>query len=695
MLALASAVAIHAEAGPAAASDKPLVLETLHVTAPFPALTVPTAEVARAELALVPGGAEVIEADRYLTGRASTVADTFFLSPGVFAQSRFGSDEARLSIRGSGLQRTFHGRGIRVLQDGVPLNLADGGFDFQAIEPTATAYINVWRGGNALAYGSSTLGGAIEYISRTGRNAPGGFARLEIGSWDYLRATIAGGVANQEADAYASFTQQSQTGFRDHAKQNNQRLFTNAGWRLADNIETRLYLTAVKTDSELPGSLFKSELKTDPTRRNSVPLTITQDQKRDFELLNIADKTTIRNGDTTWDFSAAWSYKDLDHPISPVIDQLSNNLLAGATVTNTADLFGRDNRLRAGLLISRGETDSVNFDNVNGRRGARTQRDEQVATNVEVFGEDQLALGGGFTGILGANAGRNIRKNDRIFTLVAPPAGTITSYDRSYDNVSPKIGVRWDDAAKNTQVYANVSGSYEPPSFSETATGTGASSAAREAQTATTFELGTRGTRGPVRWDGAVYYAKVRDELLTVIDPVSLLSLTTNADRTTHAGVELAAEADLLGANWDDKPANRLVARSSWTYGRFKFDGYRTAAFDYSGKTLAGLPPHLIRGELVWENAAGWYAGPTFEWVPVKAYIDHRNTFAADPYAIFAFKFGRRLESGLSWFVEARNLADKKYAATTGVIDNAAGVDQRQFLPGDGRSVYAGIEYRF
>jgi iron complex outermembrane recepter protein len=29
------------------------------------------------------------------------------------------------------------------------------------------------------------------------------------------------------------------------------------------------------------------------------------------------------------------------------------------------------------------------------------------------------------------------------------------------------------------------------------------------------------------------------------------------------------------------------------------------------------------------------------------------------------------------------------------VILNASGADQAQFLPGDGRSVYAGIEYRF
>ena len=193
----------------AATDSLPIQLEPLDVNATRPApLTVPTVDAAREELALTPGGIETIDANRYLRGRASTVDDAFALSPGVIALSRFGSDEARLSIRGSGLQRTFHGRGIRVLQDTVPINLADGGFDMQSLEPLSTDYINVWRGGNALAYGASTLGGAIDYISRNGRSAPALSAHLEAGSWDYLRANLSGGGVRGDLDGYASFTQQ-------------------------------------------------------------------------------------------------------------------------------------------------------------------------------------------------------------------------------------------------------------------------------------------------------------------------------------------------------------------------------------------------------------------------------------------------------------------------------------------------------
>ncbi|MBX3741505.1 MAG: TonB-dependent receptor [Akkermansiaceae bacterium] len=660
-------------------------LETLTVEAAREraSKTVPTVAESKVELSKTAGGTEVVDSERYLTGRASTLADTFALSPGVFAQPRFGSDEARLSIRGSGLQRTFHGRGIRVLQDGVPVNLADGGFDMQSLEPSASRYINVWRGGNALAYGGSTLGGAIDYVSRNGRTDPGGFARLEAGSWNYFRGTLAGGFSNDATDAYSSFTWQSQDGFRDHAEQNNQRLFSNIGWNISDGIESRLYITGVLTDSQIPGSLSKAQLKDDP--RDANPTNATGDYHRDFELYRIASKTTFTNGDNQWDLTASWTYKDLNHPIFQVIDQRSNDALLGVTFTNTSDLFSHENQVRAGVFLTRGVTHAAQFQNLNGTRGTLLSDSDQIATNLEAFVENQFTIGNGFTAILGASAAHNRREIERQFA--GPP-----DYTYEYNEFAPKIGLRYD--AENYQVYANVSGSYEPPSFSETYT----ANTARDAQTATSFELGTRGSWGFFRWDATAYHAEIEDELLTVIDPSTGLSTTTNADRTTHSGLEIGTEIDLLGNDWNDDPAHRLVFRTAWTYGRFEFDRHTTAAYDYSGNKIAGLPPHLIRGELLWQNDQGWYAGPTFEWVPVKSYVDHRNTLSADPYALVGFKFGRRQEQGLSWFIEARNLTDERYAATHDVVDNALTVvpqPARVFLPGDGRSVFGGLEWRW
>ena len=658
---------------------EPRTLQTLVVDSDSAeSLTQPTLEQDKLDLAKIPGGTEVIDAERFLTGRSSTLADTFFLSPGVVAQSRFGSDEARISIRGSGLQRTFHGRGIKFLQDGVPLNQADGGFDFQAVDPLAISHINVWRGGNALSQGSTTLGGAIDYISQTGRSAPGYSLRAEAGSYEYFRTRFSGALTEGSQDLYFSLSQTQQNGFRDHAVQEAQRFFSNYGIQLTDDLETRFFIAAIHTDSDLPGSLTKAQLDANP--RQAGAGVVAQDNRRDFELFRISNKTTLRRGDNTFDFFAAWTYRDLDHPLNfGVIDQQTNDFLIGTTFENNSELYGRENRLRSGLNFTYGDTDNAIFANNGGIRGFQFVDTERTATNLEYFIENQHEISPGLTITAALAAAYSTREESGTATL-----------DEDYFNIAPALGATYE--VNGIQYFGGYSRSFEPPSFSETSFVAAGTRIATDAQTADTVEIGSRATSGPIRWDVTAYYSRINDELLALTDAATGISATINADRTVHYGLETGFEADLLGSDLDgETPAHRLVLRSSYTYGSFRFDGDD----QFGDNRIAGIPPHLLRGELLWENDQGYYAGPTFEWVPVESFIDHSNTLSADPYALVGFKVGRRVSEGVSWFIEAKNLTDERFAATHGVIQNANGTDTAQFLPGDGRSVFAGFEWKF
>ena len=51
------------------------------------------------------------------------------------------------------------------------MNYADGGGDFYQIDPRYYRSIEVLKGGNALSAGSSTLGGAINFVSPTAYTA--------------------------------------------------------------------------------------------------------------------------------------------------------------------------------------------------------------------------------------------------------------------------------------------------------------------------------------------------------------------------------------------------------------------------------------------------------------------------------------------------------------------------------------------
>jgi len=668
-----------------AATNAPVKLPTVVVTGTTnsPSLTVPGVVQAEAAARLVPGGTDIIKAEDYKTGRASTLKDVLAWSPGVFIQERFGAEEARLSIRGSGLQRTFHGRGLKLMQDGVPLNLADGGFDMQAVEPLAVDYVEVLRGGNALRYGSTTLGGSVNFISPNGYTAPRLSLRAEGGSYGYVRGQVASGMVVGQADYYASVSHFSQDGFRDHARQSNQRVFANLGYKINETVENRTYYTYVITDSELPGSITKAQLDTTPSMANAG--NVTGNQKRDFELHRIANKTTWQHEDNRVDLGIFWSHKDLFHPIFQVIDQNSNDFGVDLRYTRTADLFGRRNELTVGFAPTVGFVENVQFTNTGGGKGPMTLQNEQESENLDFYIEnkhwvnDRLAL---VAGVQFSYANRNLNG------LVASP-----TFRQDYLGVNPKVGAVY-ELTEGVQLFGNISRSMEPPSFSEMGNaGVPATFVPRSEQTAWTGELGTRGERGRFNWDVTGYYSILKNELLVLTLPGGGGTSTINAENTIHAGIELGAgyriwEGISTGDSGSDADAITARVAYQWNNFHFKEDGV------FQNNTIPGVPEHFTKFEVMYTHPCGFYFGPNVEWSAIKTPIDHANSFYADPYGIVGLKGGWRNDK---WgvFVEARNLNDKRYAASTGVVLDAAGADAAQFLPGDGRAFYAGLEWKW
>ncbi|MBO6827471.1 MAG: Plug domain-containing protein [Sneathiella sp.] len=115
-------------------------------------LTVPSNEEAREIIERTPGGVDLVTEAEIENKFSQSYEDSLSMVPGVTAKKRFG-EEVRLTIRGSGLSRGFHLRGLKLLQDGVPFNQADGAGDFQELDPKATQRIEVYKGGNALEHG--------------------------------------------------------------------------------------------------------------------------------------------------------------------------------------------------------------------------------------------------------------------------------------------------------------------------------------------------------------------------------------------------------------------------------------------------------------------------------------------------------------------------------------------------------------
>jgi iron complex outermembrane recepter protein len=667
-------------------------LDEVNVTAARPvAITQPNIEIAREEINKTAGGVTVINMDTVREGRTSNFADSLGLATGVLAQSRFGAEETRLSIRGSGLQRTFHGRGLKLMQDGIAVNLADGSFDFSSIDPMATDYIEVYRGANALQYGSSNLGGSINFISRTGYTAPTFEVRTEGGSYGYYRLGATAGGVQGDVDYFVSASKYHSDSFRDNAQQGADRLTGNVGIKISDNIETRFYAGYINNDSQLSSNLSKAQLKDDPKQATLTagPLAGQGINERDVNLWRIANKTTFLFDATKLELGAFYSNKSLFHPIIDlfvfgndtlgVIDQQSDDFGINMRVTHQGEMLGYKNELIVGIAPTYGKTDAKNYRNVNARRGALINDFDQKATNLEVFAEDRLNISNELTAIVGLQYAH--AKRESKDQLIRPATGN-QSVDESYSQISPKLGVLY-QLQPQVQVFANVSRSFEPPSFGELNSRVAST---LKAQAGTTFEIGTRGNSEHIDWDAAIYYARLQDELLQVAPATSVLaSQTVNANKTIHRGLELGLTARL---------PMHLESRSSLLINDFKLDGDAT----FGSNRLPGVQRSLLRSELLYRGndfLNGFYIGPTIEWSPQRYNVDFAETLYADSYFLWGMKAGQKVNQHWSWFLEGRNLANQKYVATTGVARNQNGADGALFLPGDGRTAYMGITWTY
>ncbi len=654
-------------------------LETVTVTGSRSTLTVPDTAQATANIERTAGGVEVVPDTAFKAGPASAIKDILAYVPGVVTQPRFGPD-ARLSIRGSGLSRSYGNRGLQALIDGVPVNTSDGLLDLSEIDPSAYRYVEVYKGANALRYGGNSLGGAINFVTPTGRDASSFDGRVDAGSFGFIRGQAATGGASGPLDWLVNASAQKEDGYREHSKASFDRLNTNLGYRISPDVETRFYLNAYKWRARIPGEVDKTTALTDPKAAN--PVWVVQDQQRNIDSVRLTNKTTVRLGDTTVDFGVYGLHRHVDHPIFQYLDFKVDDYGGFVRATDERTLGGLRNRLIVGANVNNGKLDMQQFVNLAGAvKGALVASMVDTSKNISAYAEDSLSLNSGLGVIAGAQYLRATRNRLDRFLSNGDQSGSA-----SYGLWTPKVGLLW-DVAPGWQAFANVSRSAEVPSYDTYAAGT-PSTTTLQAQTATTYEIGTRGHRGDVNWDVSIYRANVRNELQCLTTgPFSPCS-TINAGPTVHQGLEAGASAPVVTSIFTN--GDRVWINAAYTYSDFKFAGDAR----YGNNALPGVPKHVLRVEALYRQPSGFFAGPNVEWAPGHYFADSANTLTIDPYALLGFRVGFDSKDGWSAYLEGRNLTDKHYISTV-AISGAATASSQVFNPGNGRSITAGARYKF
>jgi len=653
------------------------------------ALAVLSAQQALKEINNTPGGVALVPAEAYRNSTvANTIKDILDYVPGVFAQPKWG-DDTRLSIRGSGLSRNFHLRGIQLYMDGIPINTSDGYGDFQEVDPTAYKYVEVYKGGNALQFGANSLGGAINFVTPTGRDPNPNGASFDFGAFNTRRLQVNAGGANGPWDGFATASTQASDGFRDHSFGSSNKLSANVGYQISPDVETRFYLNANEVRQRIPGSVDRTTALTSPTTAAAV--NVANDWQRNIDIMRIANKTPIRLDGTQLEFGAFGVDRHLMHPIFQWLDYRYKDYGGFAKLTDDRVIGGFHNRLIAGVNILNGTIDAQQFVNVGGFKGAQTSSLRQTPENYSAFAENSFYFLPNVAFVAGTQYLFAVRDQHVNFSTNGDLNGR-----SSFSLWSPKTGLLW-QVDPSWQVFGNVSRSAEVPSFGESVSPNFLNPSlpnipffSIKPQTATTYEVGTRMKRPDYAWEVTLYRSEIDNELLCLYSAFGNCNVT-NANKTVHQGIEAGAGAAIFRDIFVSGAApDKIWLNIAYTLNDFRFDNDPV----FGNNQLPGAPRQFVRAELLYKHPTGLYAGPNLEWVPQAYFVDSANTLMTSAYAIWGFKAGFDNGGPVSGYVEARNIANKAYIASASIIDRANAASPL-FEPGTGRAFYAGLRYRW
>ncbi|HWB58115.1 MAG TPA: TonB-dependent receptor [Chthoniobacteraceae bacterium] len=656
----------------------------------------PDADTAAQQLSAIPGATGVVTPENFQQSRGAYLDDFIPYAAGVYIQSGQGSEDTKVSVRGSGIQSDDIA-GLEVMIDGMNVNQADGEAFLQDFDLRTIKYAEIYRGADALRWGGITLGGAINFVTMTGYDAPPFEAWLSGGSYGFIEEGFLSGLSKGPNDVIFSFSNHNLDGFRDHSIENDDKLFLSLGTKIGDSAENRVYFYYGRLNQQNPASLSRQQMYADPTQTS--PQSIAQDWDKNWEYGRVVDRFVVKGDD--WQLLAGGYYNhrdqfqrgefDSDTPLGNDFFR-SNDFGGDISFQSTEELFGQLNRFTFGMNPTFESEVDTYYQNINGANGSPISGDRTFATNVTLYAENQHHLTKNFSVLFGAQliyAGRHY--SDRFDN----PADGDQSGTGDYWGFNPKIGAIY-EFNEHTQAYVNLSRSFQPPSFDESLeTGDDGDELFNRLnpQSATTIEIGTRGKEERFSWDLALYRSWVKNELLDLTNGMGVPLGTVNASHTVHQGIEASLDTDLAkgliagGRGNEDE----LSFEQSFTYNDFRFSNDST----YGNNRIAGAPVAFYKAELLYKLPCGLYFGPNLEWNVSSYPADEANTLFADPYALLGFRAGYKSPRGLEVFFEAKNLTNKIYAATVEAVGNATSEGGNNFNPGVGRAFYGGVSWKW
>ena len=685
VLSASSAAAQQSARDTSRAAPSPATLATVRVTA--------TREGPRAPIEL-PYAVTLTRPDSLAALRRLGADELLFAVPGVALANRQNpAQDPRISIRGFGARSAFGVRGVRVLQDGVPLTLPDGQTPVDVVDVEGAERVEVVRGSASSLYGNAA-GGVIDI-----RSAPPSlvsvapYARI-VGGDRVPTITAAGAGGTLGPLGYtSSVTRVVGRGYRDYSDQR----ATRAALRLVHPREERsllpgLTLAARLSDVDLaesPGALTRAQLDTAP--RMADPLSV---RKRAGKIVRQGDLAlTVAQPfgqRVALDATVYGSVRTLENPLTFAVvnvgrssggasARLSGDGTLGTHVVRLAtggDLqWQNDDRQEYEACID-ATTASATCPTPSVQRGRLRKDQRELVSSAGPFVRGELAILPSLLASAGVRADAvRFRVRDRLIDATNPD----DSGERTLHAVSPAFGLVW-RTTPLASLYATVSSSFETPTTTELGNkpdGSAGINPELQPQRALSLELGAKGliSGSALRWEIAAFQTGARDELVPFDIPGGAgRRYFRNAGRTRRVGAEAGAGADV----------GRLSLQAAYSYSRFRYVDYVVGTTSYAGKRIPGVPEHALAATAAVHAGSLTLSGTAD--VATAVDVDDANSAQAKGRTILGLALSNTIRVGgvrLSPLVALQNLADVRSVGSVSV--NATG--GKFYEPAPGRTL--------
>ena len=585
-----------------------------------------------------------------------------------------------------------------ILEDGVPvapsLFLGNGRYYNPRIQRMEG--IEVLKGAASLRYGPSTIGGVINYQTKTPEDGVSVSGR--VGSFGLREGTVELGGSNPSGDAFFGvvYTKAESDGFQNKGYKMDD-LMVKAGMAIGNdqmigvkfshteneaNISYRgLFIDdyeARKTYNPAPDDWFLQE-------RNAFDINHEWDISSDMKLNTLVYwsqvsrdywRFGVTNNNADSPETGRWLYTDTVTGNNRAFERQG----VDSRLTFNHGLFGIQNEAEIGVRFMTEEMDNQTVtatrDNPRSGTTAGSHSTEQ-ATSVALFAQNRFVV----TDKLAVTPGLRVEQYEQ--TRVNEKDRT-NSAKTSNTEVMPGVGATY-QLTPMAQVYGGVYQAFSPAQSGDALAAVGGVYVDQqlEAERSVNIEIGVRGANARFHYEATAFQMDFDNQIVAGNSDPTLSK--QNAGKTLHQGVELAAGYQ-LGGGFSIDGNLTYIPVSEYRSGTDK--GNRIV---YSPEMLANLALGYIAGGLKTELSAH-HSSEQFGSSDNRTEISGNSGGIGgiwggklDAYTTIDFNAHYTMNKQLSVFGAVKNLTDERYIA---------GLRQGIYA-GPSRAIELGAKYKF